>query len=103
VSLKDRVRTKPGETPDLPVAPSPPPAIGDEGSSTGGPGKHCWVSLPVDATTARPGLLLEWRKGPRGRHEGLTVYRAQLRPGGWATVTEWVPAEFLTPAVEHPA
>ncbi len=58
------------------------------------PGRHCWVSAPVDASQPRPGLLLEWR---RVGHlwEGRVVYVAQLRPGRWATVEEWVPAELL--------
>ncbi|GGD10676.1 hypothetical protein [Nocardioides daphniae] len=59
------------------------------------PGRHCWVSVPVDAAHPRPGLLLEWR---RAGHlwEGRVVYLAQLRPGRWATVEEWIPAELLT-------
>ena len=59
------------------------------------PGRHCWISVPVDGSQPRPGLLLEWR---RAGHlwEGRVVYVAQLRPGRWATVEEWVPAELLT-------
>lgn len=59
------------------------------------PGRHCWISLPVDGSQPRPGLLLEWR---RAGHlwEGRVVYAAQLRPGKWATVEEWVSAELLT-------
>lgn len=62
------------------------------------PARHCWVTLPPDATEARPGLLLQWRKVELGRFEGLVVYPAQLRPGRWATVTEWIPADLLTAA-----
>ena len=51
--------------------------------------------VPVDGSEPRPGLLLEWR---RAGHlwEGRVVYVAQLRPGRWATVEEWVPAELLS-------
>lgn len=84
VPLKDRVRV------DRPPAMVQPPASGPEH-----PARHCWVSAPVDASQPRPGLLLEWR---RAGHlwEGRVVYVAQLRPGRWATVEEWIPAELLT-------
>lgn len=71
---------------------TPAPAHDDEAC----PARHCWVSVPVDGNRARPGLLLEWRQVERGRWEGRVVYAAQLRPGRWATVEEWVPAELLT-------
>ncbi len=54
------------------------------------PVKHCWITVPVDGGPARPGLLLEWRKDEDGRWEGRVVYAAELRPGRWATVEEWV-------------
>ncbi len=85
IPLKDRVRVdQQAETAQQPV-------------SAGGPehpGRHCWISVPVDVSQPRPGLLLEWR---RAGHvwEGRVVYVAQLRPGRWATVEEWVPAELL--------
>jgi hypothetical protein len=60
--------------------------------------RHCWVSLPVDSSRARPALLLEWRRVERGRYEGRVVYQAELRAGRLCLVEEWVPAEFLTPA-----
>ena len=60
------------------------------------PGRHCWVSLPVDGRRPRPALLVEWRKVDRGRWEGRVVYVAELRAGRWALVEEWVPAELLT-------
>lgn len=82
-------RTRPGA-----VAEAPVPARDDEAC----PARHCWVSVPVDGSRPRPGLLLEWRKVERGRWEGRVVYAAQLRPGRWATVEEWVPAELLTGA-----
>jgi hypothetical protein len=86
VPLGERVRT------DRP--PPPPPLAGP--SPPDGPARHCWVSVPVDGSRPRPGLLLEWRKVEHGRWEGRVVYAAQLRPGRWAGVEEWVPAELLT-------
>jgi hypothetical protein len=85
IPLKDRVRVGQHQEP----TPSSAPAAPDQ------PGRHCWISLPVDGSQPRPGLLLEWR---RAGHlwEGRVVYAAQLRPGRWATVEEWVPAELLT-------
>lgn len=68
-----------------------------ESDPTPVPGRHCWVTVPVDGPRSRPGLLLEWRKVERGRWEGRVYYLAQLRPGRWAGVEEWVPAEFLAP------
>lgn len=93
IPLKDRVRV--GDAKELAevAEPSlPSPETGDC------PARHCWVSLPVDGSQPRAALLLEWRRVERGRLEGLVVYVAQLRPGRWASVTEWVPAELLTPA-----
>ena len=54
------------------------------------------MSLPVDGPRPRPGLLVEWRQVERGRWEGRVAYVAQLRPGRWALVEEWIPAELLT-------
>ncbi len=62
----------------------------------GCPARHCWVTVPVDGPAARPGLLLEWRRGDRGRWEGRVAYAAELRPGRWASVEEWIPAELLS-------
>ena len=73
----------------------PPPAPAPPGT---GPAKHCWVRTPVDAGSARPGLLLEWRKDAIGRWEGRVVYAAQLRPGEWITVEEWLAADLLSTA-----
>lgn len=39
---------------------------------------------------------LEWRKVEKGRWEGRVVYVAELRPGRWAAVEEWLPAELLS-------
>lgn len=88
-------RTRPGTGPrgasqaDPPALPSP---------ETPGPGKHCWVRAPVDAGAPRPGLLLEWRRAADGRWEGRVVYTAELRPGDWATVEEWLAADLLSTA-----
>lgn len=59
------------------------------------PGRHCWVSLPVDGTTPAEGLLVEWRQVERGRWEGRVLYVAEVRPGRRGVVDEWVPAEYL--------
>lgn len=62
------------------------------------PARHCWVNEPADGGAARPGLLLEWRKDRTGRWEGRVMYAAELRPGAWATVEEWLPAALLSTA-----
>jgi len=59
------------------------------------PVRHCWVGAPVDGGARRPGLLLEWRRTEDGRWQGRVAYAAELRPGRWATVEEWLPAETL--------
>ncbi|GAB2861728.1 hypothetical protein GCM10027026_09460 [Myroides odoratimimus subsp. xuanwuensis] len=72
------------------AAPEAPPA--DEG-----PAKHCWVADAIDRHgVKRPGLLVEWRQAAVG-WEGRVLYAAMLRPGEWAVVEEWLPAELLTP------
>lgn len=86
IPLKDRVRVDQRQDQTLPPA---NPAVPDY------PGRHCWISGPVDGAEPRPGLLLEWRRAGR-LWEGRVVYAAQLRPGRWASVEEWVPAELLT-------
>lgn len=87
IPLKDRVRVDDAD----PGASRPTAAA----ASAEQPGRHCWVSVPVDAPHPRPGLLLEWRLAGH-LWEGRVVYVAQLRPGRWATVEEWIPAELLT-------
>ena len=67
------------------VAPAPPEC----------PVKHCWVTGPVDGGRPRPGLLMEWRRTGTGGWEGRVVYAAELRPGRWAAVEEWVAADLL--------
>lgn len=60
------------------------------------PARHCWVADAADRYgVKRPGLLAEWRQGPDG-WEGRVVYAAQLRPGEWQLVEEWLPAGLLT-------
>ena len=61
------------------------------------PAKHCWVTVPVEGGGPRPGLLLEWRQDEGGRWEGRVVYAAELRPGRWATVEEWLGEGLLDP------
>ena len=61
------------------------------------PARHCWVSDAADGQGAkRPGLLVEWRQSGAG-WEGRVVYAANLRPGEWCLVEEWLPAQLLTP------
>ena len=63
------------------------------------PARHCWVLDPADGRhVRRPGLLVEWRQGGPGGWEGRVVYAAQLRPGEWMTLEEWVPATLVRPA-----
>jgi len=89
IPLRDRVRAgQPQRPPE-----DPPEATPREPC----PARHVWVALPVDATEARPGLLLEWRRVEH-RWEGRVVYLAELRPGRWSVVEEWIAAELLTPA-----
>jgi hypothetical protein len=85
IPLKDRVRVDQGAATTAPGS----------AAEIEHPGRHCWVSAPVDASKPRPGLLLEWRRAGN-LWEGRVVYVAQLRPGRWATVEEWVPAELLS-------
>jgi hypothetical protein len=96
IPLRDRVRA--GGPQPQPSAPGPEsrPEPGPERRDPC-PARHVHVSLPVDATEARPGLLLEWRKVEH-RWEGRVVYLAELRPGRWSLVEEWIAAELLTPA-----
>ena len=70
----------------------------DGGLPGGGPGRHCWVADPADDTTARrAGLLVEWRRAVGGGWEGRVVQVAQVRPGRWALVEEWVDESLLGP------
>lgn len=98
IPLRDRVRAGSAD-PAPPAGAAAAPAVGAPPSEGGErcPARHVWVSLPVDASEPRPGLLLEWRKDAH-RWEGRVVYLAELRPGRWALVEEWIAAELLTPA-----
>jgi hypothetical protein len=84
------VRGRSRSAPDLPGAPDTGPDVG--------PGRHCWVADPADDTTARrAGLLVEWRRAVGGGWEGRVVRVAQVRPGRWALVEEWVDESLLGP------
>lgn len=70
------------------------------GRTSGGvcPARHCWVADPADrSATKRPGLLVEWRRDEGGGWQGRVVYAAELRPGRWALVEEWVDEALLSP------
>lgn len=96
VPLRDRI----GLTQPASPATSPSDDVGAQAqpstaATPGSPARHCWVALPIDGATARPGLLLAWRR--TGDHwQGQVVYSAELRLGQWATVCEWLPAHLLT-------
>ncbi|WP_372728199.1 hypothetical protein [Nocardioides sp.] len=88
VPLGERRRV--GGVPD--AAPAVPDSTRDDC-----PVRHCWVADAVDRQgVKRPGLLMEWRRAGPG-WQGRVLYAAQLRPGEWALVEEWLPAELLTP------
>ncbi|WP_110182478.1 hypothetical protein [Nocardioides solisilvae] len=99
IPLRDRVRAGSGPTPELASAPAAVAGTDTSAhpSAPQSPARHCWVTVPIDGPQARPGLLLEWRQVERGRWEGRVVYAAELRPGRWSLVEEWVPAELLAP------
>ena len=63
------------------------------------PMRHVWVADAVDrAGVKRPGLLVMWRRTASGvGWEALVHYGAELRPGQWAVVEEWVGEALLTP------
>lgn len=84
IPLRDRVRVDQSRSVADPRKPPLP-----------SPGRHCWVIVPADAGEPRPGLLLRWEHRSAG-WTGEVVYLAQLRPGEWATVTEWLASHLLT-------
>ncbi|WP_408899862.1 hypothetical protein ACJ5H2_22030 (plasmid) [Nocardioides sp. R1-1] len=63
------------------------------------PGRHCWVSVPVDASQPRPGLL-DWKREGR-RWEALVVWHddAALRP---VVKMDWLRTENLIPVPVDP-
>lgn len=94
VPLAERVRAGAAPAVATPAGPAPAPVPAPNRPPC--PAKHCWISLPVDDSAPRPGLLLEWRKGEAGRWEGRVVYLAMLRGERWSLVEEWIPAALLT-------
>jgi hypothetical protein len=81
IPLSERVRGGAAPEPALPACPA----------------RHCWVSGAVDDHgVKRPGLLVEWRQ-VGSSWEGRVVYAANLRPGEWCLVEEWLPAPLLSP------
>ena len=62
--------------------------------------RHVWVADPADRSgVKRPGLLVMWRRTHSGADwEALVLYSAELRPGEWAVVQEWVAEGLLTQA-----
>jgi hypothetical protein len=64
------------------------------------PMRHVWVADPADRSgVKRPGLLVMWRRTHSGAGwEALVLYGAELRPGEWAVVQEWVAEALLTQA-----
>ncbi len=89
VPLAERVRAGAAERPAV--------AAGHDREAAVCPSRHCWVSDAADGQgVKRPGLLVEWRQVDVG-WEGRVVYAAQLRPGSWTLVEEWLPAALLTP------
>jgi hypothetical protein len=92
--------SRPRPTVPVPVAIRGRPGGPDDraGVPDGGPGRHCWVADPADDTTARrAGLLVESRRAVGGGWEGRVVRVAQVRPGRWALVEEWVDESLLGP------
>jgi hypothetical protein len=69
------------------------------GRETPCPIRHVWVADAADKSgVKRPGLLIEWRRAAGGGWEGLVMYAAELRPGQWAVVQEWLGGALVTQA-----
>jgi hypothetical protein len=66
------------------------------GSGAGLAGRHCWVADPGGAAPPRPGLLVEWRRSEGGGWEGRVAHVAELGPGRWALVEEWLDQSLLS-------
>jgi hypothetical protein len=64
------------------------------------PMRHVWVADAADgAGVKRPGLLVMWRRTEGGDGwEALVLYAAELRPGQWAVVQEWIAEALLARA-----
>lgn len=89
IPLRDRVRTdQPPEQTRASDLAHPYPVVS--------PARHCWVSTPTDAGQPCPGLLLRWQRGEDRGWVAEVVYMAQLRPGEWAVVIEWLDADQVT-------
>jgi hypothetical protein len=59
------------------------------------PARHCWVIDPADHSGhQRPGLLVEWHHTD-DEWLGRVLYLAQMRPGEWTTLEEWLPVTSL--------
>jgi hypothetical protein len=96
IPLVDRVR---GSAPGGPHPAEPHPADppGPHAAESC-PARHCWVAGAADDRgEKRPGLLVEWRRTDHGDWHGRVVYAAQLRPGEWSLVEEWLSSTLLTP------
>jgi hypothetical protein len=92
--------SRPRPTLPVPVAVRGRPLAGaaDRPGAEEGPGRHCWVADPADDLTGRQaGLLVEWRRAVGGGWEGRVARVAQVRPGRWALVEEWVDESLLGP------
>jgi len=60
------------------------------------PARHCWVLDPADHSgNQRPGLLVEWHHTDEDEWLGRVIYSAQLRPGEWIMLEEWLPTKSL--------
>ena len=92
-------RRRAASSPPAAAPPVPPLSPPSSPRAEACPVRHCWVGDAADARgTKRPGLLVEWRRAPSdGRWQGRVVYAAALRPGEWALVEEWLPADVLAP------
>jgi hypothetical protein len=59
--------------------------------------QHVWVCVTGTWGDSRvPGLLLEWRRTPDRRWEGLVVW-VQTYSGGWDLRQGWMRAEHVRP------
>jgi hypothetical protein len=54
-------------------------------------GSSTRLTIPVQ----RPGLLVEWNQTDDDDWRGRVIYSAQMRPGEWTTLEEWLPVKSL--------